>query len=164
MTNLLQCCIQPSPGRECIIDDVPREWTGFEPALGRQHVKSRAPTLFHTHHRSLRFSRLQPTLTQSCYCLYITACTLCGHATSNYLAKYKQILSYIKHMTNLHFQRKRKNTEKRKVHQPYSNNIHKLYNSSSKQMFKNTINLNALCNLCEDHVLMVGFLNAYCKL
>jgi hypothetical protein len=84
--------------------------------LGRQHtlannthVKSKAPTLFHTHHRSLRFCRLQPTRTQSCYCLNITACmagminTWRDHTTSTYLAKYKQILNYNKCLTNLQF-------------------------------------------------------------
>jgi hypothetical protein len=40
----------------------------------KTHVNSKAPTLFHTHHRSLSFCRLQSTRTQSCYCLHVTAC------------------------------------------------------------------------------------------
>jgi hypothetical protein len=84
--------------------------------LGRQHtlannthIKSRVSTLFHIHHCSVRFCILQPTRAQSCDYLNITACMADAinsrrdHATSTYLAKYKQTLSYRNHMTNLQF-------------------------------------------------------------
>jgi hypothetical protein len=67
------------------------------------------PALFHTHRRSLMFCRLQPTRTQSCDCLNITASmagainTRCDHATSTYFAMYKHTLSYRKRITNLQF-------------------------------------------------------------
>jgi hypothetical protein len=73
------CCIRPSPCRERIIDVVLRDGrdsnlSGENGASGRQHtfankthVESRAPALLcHTHHRRLRFCRLQSNSTQSC--------------------------------------------------------------------------------------------------
>jgi hypothetical protein len=59
--NKRNCCIRPSPGRERIVDVVPREGRGskFRQAklANKAHVKNRAPNLFHTHHRSLRLGR-----------------------------------------------------------------------------------------------------------